>query len=287
LIRREIITAVAALGLSGIGAVNGLYPHLARPTAPTDEVVVVNERPVAFNVQFSTNLAAPSEADVTLLTVVDPTTSSSAAAIAPVVNGLSMEQLMQLLAQARPAATIREIRVKREQGATIYEVDFSDNYRLKVNAADAQMLSLDPISSKPPPPHRRVQGFTAQTTLLDAVSLAQQRQPSAIFKDAKLEIHDGLLVYKVKFEGGIDIFVDANTGQHLFTKLSRNQWDTSSLPIQPAAAIQTAQAAYPDAVVLEWKVKFEDGTVAYELKLHNRVKIFVNAVNGLILEIRS
>ncbi|XWX03499.1 PepSY domain-containing protein [Aggregatilineales bacterium SYSU G02658] len=279
----------AALLVAGVGVLQAFQPFALRPTPREGEVITLDERPVAFNAQFSLDFATTSETDMTLLTVVDPVISAQAAAIEPVANGLSIEQVMSLLAQARPEATIREIRVKREQGTTIYEVDFSDNFRLKLDATSGQMLSLDTISSSSPqpPPHRRVQGYTAATTLLSAVALAQERHPDAAFKDAKLEIHDGLLVYKVKFDRGVEAFIDANTGQHLFSRLPRGQYDTSSLPIQPEDVLPVVLAAHPNAAVRDWKVKFDKGTVVYEVKLTNHLELYISALTGDIFEVES
>lgn len=281
------ISGLALLLAGGVGMLQTVHQLVLRPRPQDGEIITFDERPVAFNAQFSLSLASTSETDMTLLTVVDPVVSAQAAAIEPVANGLSMEQVMSLLTQARPEATIREIRVKREQGATLYEVDFSDNFRLKIDAASGQMLSLDSIRSDPQPLHQRIQGQTTATTLLSAVALAQERHPDATFKDAKLEIHDGLLVYKVKFDRGVEAFIDANTGQHLFSKLPRDQYDTSSLPIQLEDALPVVLAAYPNAAVRDWKVKLKESTVVYEVKLTNRLKVYISALTGDILEVEG
>ncbi len=287
MMRPHVWISGVTLLVTGVGMLQTFQPFALRPTPREGEVVALDERPVAFNAQFSLDFATTSETDMTLLTVVDPVISAQAAAIEPVADGLSIEQVMSLLAQARPEATIREIRVKREQGATIYEVDFSDNFRLKLDAASGQMLSLDTISSGPPqpPPHRRVQGYTATTSLLSAVALAQERHPDAALKDAKLEVHDGLLVYKVKFDRSTEAFIDANTGQHLFSKLPRGQYDTSSLPIQLEDVLPIVLAAHPNTTVRDWKVKLEKGTVVYEVKLTNRLELYISALTGDILEV--
>jgi uncharacterized membrane protein YkoI len=286
--RPHVLILLLTFLLASIGGLAQIIQkYMLRPTAPDGAIIVLDERPVVFDTQFSLNLVAASEMDMTLFTVVDPTTNTDATAIEPSENGLSVEQVMEMLAQARPETTIRQVSVKREQGLTIYEVDFSDDFRLKLNAIDGQMLSLEPISDKPspPPPHQRVEGYITHITLIEAVTIAQQRQPGADFKDAKLEIHSGVLVYKVKFNKGIDVFIDASTGQHLFSKLSEKQYDTSDLPIQREEAIQTAQSMFADAVVYEWKIKFEAGTVVYELKLSNDVKVFIDAITGELIRL--
>jgi len=284
--RGYMLIMMGSILVAGLGFVSHSSLQLARPAAPLGEIAIVDERPIALSAPFLLNNFSQEDADLTLLTVSEPPTASPIiTSIEPVADGLSMDAVMQMLAQARPEAAIREIRVKRERGVTIYEVDFSDGYRIRLDAASGQMLTLDTIRSGPsqPPPHRRVQGIVARTTLLEAVSLAQQRLPNAVLKDAKLEIHDGLLVYKVKFERGIDVFVDANTGQHLFTKLSRSRWDASSLPIPPEEAVQIALALHPQAALREWKPKFRAGTVAYEVKLTNGAEVYVSALDGRVL----
>jgi uncharacterized membrane protein YkoI len=287
--RGYVLIMMGSILAAGLGLLSHLSLQLVRPAVPTGEIAVMDERPVALGAQFLLSNALQEDADLTLLTVSEPPTASPIiTSIEPVADGLSMDALMQMLAQARPEATIREIRVKREQGVTIYEVDFSDGYRIRLDAASGQMLTLDTIRRGPSqPPHRRLQGVVAQTTLLEAVAVAQQRQPAAALRDAKLEIHDGLMVYKVKFEHGIDVFLDANTGEHLFTKLPRGAWDTSSLLIQPEEAVQNALALYPQAALREWKPKFEAGTVAYEIKLTNRIEVYVSAFDGRVLHVET
>jgi uncharacterized membrane protein YkoI len=285
--RGYVLIMMGSILAAGLGLLSHLSLQLVRPAVPTGEIAVMDERPVALGAQFLLSNALQEDADLTLLTVSEPPTASAViTSIEPVADGVSMDAVMQMLAQARPEAVIREIRVRREQGFTIYEVDFSDGYRIRLDAATGQMLTLDTIRRGPSqPPHRRLQGVVAQTTLLEAVAVAQQRQPAAALRDAKLEIHDGLLVYKVKFERGIDVFVDANTGQHLFTKLPRGRWDTSSLSIQPQEAVRNALALHPQAALREWKLKFEAGTVVYEIELTNRVELYISAADGRILQV--
>lgn len=225
---------VVVLGLSalvaGISLLGIVQQQVLRPRPLAGAVLVLDERPADFNKQFSLGVASAFESDMTLITVTDPMISVGSASIEPVADGLSIEGVMQLLEQARPEAIIREIRIKREQGMTIYEIDFSDNWRLKMNAANGQMLSLEPSSSKSPPPAHRLQGYMAPTTLLGAVAVAQARHPRSTLKDAKLEIRDGVLVYKVKFDGGIDVFVDATTGEHLFSSCRRDVMTPAAFP---------------------------------------------------------
>lgn len=146
---------VVVLGLSalvaGISLLGIVQQQVLRPRPLAGAVLVLDERPADFNKQFSLGVASAFESDMTLITVTDPMISVGSASIEPVADGLSIEGVMQLLEQARPEAIIREIRIKREQGMTIYEIDFSDNWRLKMNAANGQMLSLEPSSSKSPP----------------------------------------------------------------------------------------------------------------------------------------
>jgi uncharacterized membrane protein YkoI len=277
------------LGLlvAGVAALHAVQQQILRPSAQDGALIVLDERPVPFDVQFSLNFASASESDMTLLTVVDPVINVGSEPIEPPGGALSIEQVIQLMEHERPEAAIREIRVRREQGMVIYEVDFSDNLRLRMDATSGQMILLDSINSRSlPPPHQRVQGLTASTTLLSAVALAQERYPQATFKDAKLEIHAGLLVYKVKFNGGINAFVDANTGEHLFSSLPHRQYDTTSLTITPEDVVSVVLAAYPNVTIHEWKVKFEMGTIVYEVKLSNRLKLYISAMTGEVLEAR-
>jgi hypothetical protein len=163
--RGYMLIMMGSILVAGLGFLSHSALQLARPAAPPGEIAVVDERPVALSAQFLLSNFSQEDADLTLLTVSEPPTASPIiTSIEPVADGLSMDAVMQMLAQARPEAAIREIRVKRERGVTIYEVDFSDGYRIRLDAASGQMLTLDTIrsGSPQPPPHRRVQGMLSQ-----------------------------------------------------------------------------------------------------------------------------
>lgn len=285
---RLLLGAVTLLaGVSVLFGAGMVWSQISRPTPPAQGFYLTDEKPFLPDLGGALLQDDAGEAPITLFTLLDPSTTASAALpdFAPLPNGISLQTITSTLSPAHPQATIREIRLQREYGTLTYTVRFTDGTRYVVDADSGQTLEIaqgEPLS----PSARRTQGIRVAVPIAEAIQIAFGCCDGVELelKDARLEEHGGLVIYKVEFVNDVEAFIDASSGTMLFARLTDDEWVTSALHIQPESALQLAQSRYPSQRVRDWKIVPRHGRVVYDVDFGRRMNVLIDAMTGSILQ---
>ena len=133
--------------------------------------------------------------------------------------------------------------------------------------------------------------------LVIAQELALNAYPDAVVTSVALDRADDALLFSVTLDTGVEVQVDATTGdivadhaletvqetpQYVLASGSRLQ---SRAAISIDAAVAAAQAAVPDAgAVRRVELEIEDGRLVYQVDM-GRYEVYVDAQSGAIVEI--
>jgi uncharacterized membrane protein YkoI len=275
-----LISAGIILVLGG----STLWETLARPTAPPDEVRVLDEKPLAPAFDLS------GTETVTLLTVVEPAADFDLDLPPALPGGIAVDEALRIATELNPGGVVTEIRLQRERRVLVYRVDFDDRMRALIDADSGQVLEINPHGSDDDERRVLTQGIASETGMLDAIALAVERYPGTIFEEAELDERDDRLVYIIELDNGLEVTIDANTGAYLYTELDGERWVgeppfAESASISFEEALQTARDLFPDATVDEWELTTEEGRLVYDIELDNGVAVYVDATTGTVVEV--
>lgn len=232
------------VGLIGAGLVlilggNTLWETLARPTAPPDEIRVLDEKPLAPAFDLS------GTETVTLLTVVEPAADFDLDLLPALPGGIAVDEALRIAIELNPGGLVTEIRLKRERGVLVYRVDFDDRMRALIDADSGQVLEINPRGSEDDERRVLAQGIASESGMLDAIALAVERYPGTMFEEAELDERDARLVYVIELDDGLEVTIDANSGGYLYTELDGERW-VGEPPFAEAASIPSEQAGVTD-----------------------------------------
>jgi len=147
----------------------------------------------------------------------------------------------------------------------------------------------------------------------EAQAAAEAANPGTTATKVELDNENGVLVYSVELDNGLDVKVDAGDGSVLHTEQAgedgkeegsegaddddiqeenENEDDddaAESAALQGLATISAADAEaaaladHPGATVVETELDKENGQVVYEVKLDNGSEVIVDAADGTVL----
>lgn len=128
---------------------------------------------------------------------------------------------------ASAAANFLQVRLDREDGRQVYEVEFwsgNTEYDYEIDAATGQVRSFDQDIENYTIPNTPAQPSGQYISLDQAARLAQDRAPGAALVELKLDLDDGRAIYEGELREGrteYEFEIDAVTGE--FLKWSQDQ----------------------------------------------------------------
>jgi len=144
----------------------------------------------------------------------------------------------------------------------------------------------------------------------EAQAAAEAANPGTTAISVELDNENGVLVYSVELDNGLEVKVDAGDGTILHTEQEGNENEAhdddddgdeneaddddaddaaESAALQELATISAAEAEaaaladYPGATVIETEIDKENGQVVYEVELDNGSEVIVDAADGTVL----
>jgi len=136
---------------------------------------------------------------------------------------------------------------------------------------------------------RSVAAQTTSVTIEQAIQIATDYLGGGVAYKAKLEDKYGSLEYKVNFTNGYRVYVDANSGDVVWTsqkRAKRYAAEMEQLPIRLIPAIQIATNARNGGVVYEAKLHDPAREWEYKVKFTDGIWVYVDATTGAVLDSR-
>lgn len=141
----------------------------------------------------------------------------------------------------------------------------------------------------------------ASINLDDVVGLETVKQAALIDNEGatvisyELESEDGVLVYKIRLDSGLELYFNATTGELIKTETSDDTEDDDNqlLPANFVAGIsfnqarQIAQAERPEKKIEKIELEVEDGQVVYSIRFQDEGRVDINATTGDVVEVRQ
>lgn len=119
---------------------------------------------------------------------------------------VSIEQSAQIARFAYAQGIIQEIELKRNSGRLVWNVDFTDDTELEIDASTGQVIKVDYEDDDADP------RLDPRISLEQAVTIARLRVPNSYIQEAKLETDEGRLIWEIEFANDVEVEIDANSG---------------------------------------------------------------------------
>ena len=115
-----------------------------------------------------------------------------------------------------PDAEVREIELDKEAGVPVYEIDLSNGVDLDIHGDTGEILMAETDDDSDDDAEERI--VTENPPALsreEAVAIAEGEHPGATAHEVELDVEAGIVVYSVELSNGVELEIDANSGEVL------------------------------------------------------------------------
>ncbi|MEM9954977.1 MAG: PepSY domain-containing protein [Chloroflexota bacterium] len=200
-----------------------------------------------------------------------------------------------------PNSVVNDIDLDFEDGILVWDIELDDDTRsVDINALTGEVLDFDSdFSSDSTSNTNAVDSQTATISSDEAIAIALTIFPNSTVSDIDLDYEDGILVWDIELDGDArDVYVDAQTGNVLefdsdsdSDNGSNNSVDNTNAGGNPTAtitadeAIAAALTIFPNSVVSDVDLDFEDGRLVWDIELDDDTRtVYIDAQTGSVLE---
>jgi uncharacterized membrane protein YkoI len=211
-----------------------------------------------------------------------------------------------------PGATVIDTDLGTENGRQVWYVDLSNGFEVYVDAATGAIISVENDGSDSDDDFDDDTDFGSDggngsgsvISATEAANIALTRFPSATVIDTWLGTENGRQVWYVDLNNGVEVYVDATTGNTIAVENDGNDSDddfdddtdddddfgsdggnSSGSTISASQAASIALTRFPNATVIDTDLGNEDGRQVWYVDLSGGIEVYVDAITGAILTV--
>lgn len=127
---------------------------------------------------------------------------------------LSRQEAEDIAVSEYPDAEVWGSELDDEAGVPVYEIDLSNGVDLDIHGDTGEILQTE-VDDDDDAEDRQLRENPPTLSREDAIGIAEGEYPDATAHEVELDVEAGIAVYSVELSNGMELEIDANTGELL------------------------------------------------------------------------
>jgi uncharacterized membrane protein YkoI len=131
---------------------------------------------------------------------------------------LSRQEAEDIAIAEYPDAEVTGSELEEEAGIPVYEIELSNGVDVEIHGDTGEILGTENEDDDDDAEDQQLRENPPSLTREDAIGIAEGEYPGETAHEVELEVEAGIAVYSVELSNGMELEIDANTGEILQTE---------------------------------------------------------------------
>lgn len=131
---------------------------------------------------------------------------------------LSRQEAEDIAIAEYPDAEVTGSELEEEAGIPVYEIELSNGVDVEIHGDTGEILGTENEDDDDDAEDQQLRENPPALSREDAIGIAEGEYPGETAHEVELEVEAGVAVYSVELSNGMELEIDANTGEILQTE---------------------------------------------------------------------